>query len=47
MTAAEYGRARESPSSTAAARMFGPTADLGHKAMRIVFTLSGNVPKEV
>ena len=27
--------------------MFGPTADLGHKAMRIVFTLSGNVPKEV
>jgi predicted CoA-binding protein len=27
--------------------MFGPTADLGHRAMRIVFTLSGNVPKEV
>jgi predicted CoA-binding protein len=27
--------------------MFGPTADLGHKAMRLVFTLSGNVPKEV
>jgi predicted CoA-binding protein len=27
--------------------MFGPTADLGHKAMRIVLTLSGNVPKEV
>jgi uncharacterized protein len=27
--------------------MFGPTADLGHKAMRIVFTLSGNVPKQV
>ena len=27
--------------------MFGPTADLGHKAMRFVFTLSGNVPKEV
>ena len=27
--------------------MFGPTADLGHKAMRMVFTLSGNVPKEV
>jgi predicted CoA-binding protein len=27
--------------------MFGPTADLGHKAMRYVFTLSGNVPKHV
>jgi uncharacterized protein len=27
--------------------MFGPTADLGHKAMRVVLTLSGNVPKRV
>jgi predicted CoA-binding protein len=27
--------------------MFGPTADVGHKAMRFVFTLSGNVPKDV
>jgi uncharacterized protein len=27
--------------------MFGPTADLGHKAMRIVLTLKGNVPREV
>jgi predicted CoA-binding protein len=27
--------------------MFGPTADLGHKAMRIVLTLTGNVPKAV
>ena len=27
--------------------MFAPTADLGHKVMRFVFTLSGNVPKEV
>jgi predicted CoA-binding protein len=27
--------------------MFGSTADLGHKAMRLVFTLSGNVPKHV
>jgi uncharacterized protein len=27
--------------------MFGPTADLGHRAMRLAFTLSGNVPKEV
>jgi predicted CoA-binding protein len=27
--------------------MFGPTADFGHKAMRAVFTLNGNVPREV
>jgi uncharacterized protein len=27
--------------------MFGPTADPGHKAMRLVFTLTGGVPKEV
>jgi predicted CoA-binding protein len=27
--------------------MFGSTADLGHKAMRFVFTLKGNVPKRV
>jgi hypothetical protein len=27
--------------------MFGPTADLGHKAMRAVFSLTGNVPREV
>src|SRR5512140_3967981 len=27
--------------------MFAPTADLGHKAMRLVFTLTGNVPKQV
>jgi predicted CoA-binding protein len=27
--------------------MFDPTADLGHRAMRFVFTLTGNVPKEV
>jgi len=27
--------------------MFGPTADFGHKAMRFVFSLSGNVPKDV
>jgi predicted CoA-binding protein len=27
--------------------MFDPTADLGHKLMRFVFTLNGNVPKEV
>ena len=27
--------------------MFDPTADLGHKAMRVVLTLNGNVPKSV
>jgi hypothetical protein len=27
--------------------MFDPAADLGHKAMRIVFTLNGHVPREV
>ena len=27
--------------------MFEPTADLGHKLMRLVFTLNGNVPRRV
>jgi predicted CoA-binding protein len=27
--------------------MFGPTADIGHKAMRFIFSLGGNVPREV
>ena len=27
--------------------MFDPTADVGHKAMRAVFTLAGNVPRNV
>jgi predicted CoA-binding protein len=27
--------------------MFDPTADLVHKAMRLIFTLNGHVPKEV
>jgi uncharacterized protein len=27
--------------------MFGPTADLGHRIMRVVFTLTGNVPRRV
>ena len=27
--------------------MFGPAADVGHKAMRFVFTLAGNVPRRV
>lgn len=27
--------------------MFGPTSDPGHKAMRVLLTLGGNVPREV
>jgi uncharacterized protein len=27
--------------------MFGPTADVGHKAMRVMLALTGNVPREV
>jgi uncharacterized protein len=27
--------------------MFDPTADLGHKAMRVVLTLTGNVPRAI
>ena len=27
--------------------MFAPTADMGHKAMRLVFTMTGNVPRQV
>ena len=27
--------------------MFGRTADAGHKAMRVLFTLTGNVPRQV
>jgi uncharacterized protein len=27
--------------------MFDPTADIAHKAMRVVFTVTGNVPREV
>jgi predicted CoA-binding protein len=27
--------------------MFGATADRGHKAMRVLFTLTGNVPRHV
>jgi uncharacterized protein len=27
--------------------MFGPTADLGHKTMRCLFTLTGNFPRRI
>ena len=46
--AADYGRRRGiAVIDGGCPCMFGPTADLGHKAMRLVFTLSGNVPKKV
>jgi uncharacterized protein len=47
-TAAEYGRAHGvGVIDGGCPCMFGPTADLGHRAMRPVFTLTGNVPKHV
>jgi hypothetical protein len=46
--AADYGRRRGiAVIDGGCPCMFDPTADLGHKAMRVVFTLTGNVPKEV
>jgi predicted CoA-binding protein len=46
--AAEYGRERGIMVIDGGCPcMFDPTADLGHKLMRIVFTLNGNVPKAV
>jgi predicted CoA-binding protein len=47
-TAAAYGREHGiSVIDGGCPCMFGPTADLGHKTMRFVFTLTGNVPKRV
>ena len=47
-TAASYGRAHEiTVIDGGCPCMFGPTADLGHRAMRVIFTMSGNVPREV
>jgi hypothetical protein len=46
--AADYGRQRGiAVIDGGCPCMFGPTADLGHKAMRAVFTLTGNVPRAV
>jgi predicted CoA-binding protein len=46
--AADYGRQRGiAVIDGGCPCMFGATADLGHKAMRIAFTLNGNVPREV
>jgi uncharacterized protein len=47
-TAAEYGREQGlAVIDGGCPCMFEPTADFGHKAMRFVFSLSGNVPKDV
>jgi uncharacterized protein len=47
-TAAAYGRERGvAVIDGGCPCMFGPTADPGHKAMRLVFTLTGNVPRQV
>jgi uncharacterized protein len=46
--AADYGRRRNiAVIDGGCPCMFGPTADFGHKAMRVVLTLSGNVPRQV
>jgi predicted CoA-binding protein len=46
--AAEYGRQRGiAVIDGGCPCMFDPTADVGHRAMRFVFTLTGNVPREV
>ena len=46
--AAAYGRAHGvSVIDGGCPCMFGPTADLGHRAMRRIFTLTGNVPRQV
>lgn len=47
-TAAEYGRRHGIKVIDGGCPcMFNPTADAGHKAMRVLFTLNGNVPKRV
>jgi hypothetical protein len=46
--AADYGREHGIPVIDGGCPcMFGPTADRGHKAMRTVLTLTGNVPRKV
>jgi predicted CoA-binding protein len=47
-SAAEYGRQHGiTVIDGGCPCMFGPTADAGHKAMRFVLTLTGNVPRDV
>jgi uncharacterized protein len=46
--AADYGRQQGSAVIDGGCPcMFGPTPDFGHTAMRVVFGMSGNVPREV
>ncbi len=46
--ATEYGRAHGiSVIDGGCPCMYGPTADPGHRAMRAIFTLTGNVPRRV
>jgi uncharacterized protein len=47
-TAAEYGQQHGiAVINGGCPCMFNPTADFGHKMMRVMLTLKGNVPKEV
>jgi uncharacterized protein len=47
-SAAAYGRERGvSVIDGGCPCMFGPTADLGHRVMRVALTLNGNVPRNV
>jgi predicted CoA-binding protein len=47
-SAAEHGRERGiTVIEGGCPCMFGPTADPGHKAMRFVFAMTGNVPRHV
>jgi hypothetical protein len=46
--AAEYGRQHGvTVIDGGCPRMLNPTADPGHKAMRVMLTLTGNVPRRV
>ncbi|HET8673471.1 MAG TPA: hypothetical protein VFL87_07540 [Thermoleophilaceae bacterium] len=48
VTAAQYGREHGiTVFDGGCPRMFEPTADFGHRAMRLIFTLGGNVPRRV
>ena len=47
-TATDYGRERGMTVIDGGCPcMFDPTADPGHKAMRLVFTMTGKVPRQV
>ncbi len=47
-SAADYGRQHGiSVINGGCPCMFGPTADPGHKAMRVIFSMTGNVPRKV